>query len=219
MRWTIVIPVKALPSAKSRLTPASPDVGAHRRLVEAIRADTVAAARAADGVARVVLVADRPLVGAASAGPDGVLVQSRPGLNEALEEAAQLASRSWPADGVAALVGDLPALRPDELAEALVVAAEHPRSFVPDADGGGTTLLAAIPGVALGPSFGTGSASRHASGSAAIDARPGLRHDVDTADDLARAAELGLGAATSAELAHGNATQSSTGSGIVGPWA
>ena len=60
VRWTVVIPAKALPAAKSRLMTASADETAHRRLVEAIRADTAAAARAADGVARVLVVSDRP---------------------------------------------------------------------------------------------------------------------------------------------------------------
>ena len=148
-----MIPVKGLPAAKSRLVPASVDEAAHRRLVEAIRADTVAAARGAATVARVVLVSDR-----ADDGPPGVevLVQTRPGLNAALAEAAAHAERSWPADGVAALVGDLPALRPDELAEALSAAAHYPRAHVPDATGWGTTLLTALPGTALEPSFGLG---------------------------------------------------------------
>src|SRR5437867_1364153 len=88
VRWTVVIPVKALPAAKSRLLPASADAAAHQRLVEAIRADTLAAAGAAGGVARVLLAADRP-------GVPGALVQTRPGLNAALTEAAEHAAGSW----------------------------------------------------------------------------------------------------------------------------
>lgn len=190
-----MIPTKALPEAKSRLLPATVDASAHRRLVEAIRADTVAAASAAPAVARVVLIADRP------AGP-GVLVQTEPGLNAALVEAAEFATVSWPEDGVGALVGDLPALRPDEIDSALRAAAGHARSFVPDSPGTGTTLLTAQPGTVLRPAFGPGSARRHAAGAVELaSAGPGLRHDVDTADDLAAAAELGLGPATSAVLA------------------
>jgi 2-phospho-L-lactate guanylyltransferase len=193
VRWTVVIPTKALPEAKSRLLPASADASAHRRLVEAIRADTVAAAAAAPVVARVVLVADRP------AGP-GVLVQTEPGLNPALREAAELAATSWPEDGVAALVGDLPALRPEELDTALGAAAGHPRAFVRDCAGTGTTLLTVGPGTSLRPAFGAGSARRHAADAVEVAAGPGLRHDVDTADDLAAAATVGLGPATRAVL-------------------
>jgi 2-phospho-L-lactate guanylyltransferase len=193
VQWTVVIPAKALPEAKSRLVPASADGVGHRRLVEAIRADTLAAARATEQVARVVVVTDRD-------GDPDALVQTRPGLNAALREAAEHARRSWPDDGIAALVGDLPALRPDELGAALASAAGHLRSFVADAPGTGTTLLAARPGTELDPRFGPGSAARHAAGAARLPAGPGLTHDVDTADDLRAAAALGLGPATAAVL-------------------
>jgi 2-phospho-L-lactate/phosphoenolpyruvate guanylyltransferase len=202
VRWTVIIPAKALPEAKSRLLPASSDDAAHRQLVEAIRADTVAAAQATPEVARVLLVADRP------AG-EGVLVQVRPGLNAALTEGAEYAARSWPDDGVATLVGDLPALRPDELSAALAGAAEHAHAFVPDAAGTGTTLLTAAPGRVLRPAFGPGSAVRHAATAARIAAGPGLRHDVDTTEDLYAAAELGLGPATGALLAGSSITRRS----------
>jgi 2-phospho-L-lactate guanylyltransferase len=203
MRWTVVIPAKALPEAKSRLLPATTDAASHRRLVQAIRHDTMAAARAADSVARVLVVTDRP-------GEPGALVQSRPGLNQALVEAAEYAARTWPEDGVAALVGDLPALRSDELATALAAAASQARSFVPDAAGTGTTLLAATPGTPLGPQFGLGSAARHGAGGAVLDAGPSLRHDVDTADDLRAAAEIGVGPATAEVLADAEVTACST---------
>jgi 2-phospho-L-lactate guanylyltransferase len=195
VRWTVVIPAKALPEAKSRLLPATSDAAAHRKLVEAIRADTVAAARAANGVARVLVVADRP-----DGDGDGVLVQVQPGLNAALTEAAAHAAQSWPDDGVAALVGDLPALRPDELAGALASAAGRPSAFVPDEAGTGTTLLTAAPGTSLRPRFGPGSAARHGETASAVAGGPGLRHDVDTAEDLRSAATLGLGPATAAVL-------------------
>lgn len=189
-----MIPAKALPEAKSRLLPASADAAQHRRLVLAIRADTMAAARAADGVARVLVITDRP-------GLPDALVQAQPGLNAALAEAAAHACRRWPGDGIAALVGDLPALQPEMLAAALADAAEHERAFVPDAAGVGTTLLTARPGVALEAAFGSQSAARHARRAMSLDAAPGLRHDVDTAADLHAAAELGVGPATAAVLA------------------
>jgi len=208
----VVIPAKALPEAKSRLLPATTGESEHRRLVEAIRADTLAAARAADGVARVLMVADRP----APPGPDTeFLVQTAPGLNPALDEAAAHALRVWPEDGVAALVGDLPALQPGELAAALAAAAAHPRSFVPDAAGTGTTLLAARPGTDLNPRFGVGSAARHAAQAVRLGAGAGLRHDVDTAEDLRAVAGLNLGPATAAILAGPGVTASSTPDGIM----
>ncbi len=173
-------------------------MSAHARLVEAIRADTVSAARAAQGVARVVLVVDGPGV-AVPAGTE-VVVQRRPGLNEALADAALEAGWRWPADGVAALLGDLPALRPVELADALGLASGVDRAYVPDAEGTGTTLLTAGPQRHLAPRFGAGSAARHATDAAAVDAGPGLRRDVDTVADLRAAARLGLGPETSREF-------------------
>jgi 2-phospho-L-lactate guanylyltransferase len=203
VRWTVVIPAKALPQAKSRLLPASADADAHRQLVRAIRSDTASAARAADGVARVLVVTDRPSDTEATDWPlASVLVQTSSGLNEALREAAEHAAANWPDDGVAALVGDLPALRPDDLAAALGQAAGHPRAHVPDAAGTGTTLLTATPGAELAPEFGDGSAARHAAGGApALTAAPGLRADVDTADDLLAATRIGVGPATAAVIA------------------
>ena len=129
------------------------------------------------------------------------LLQHRRGLNAALAEGARLARDRWPADGVAGLVGDLPALTPAELAGALAAAAQHPTGFVTDAAGTGTTLLTARPTVAFDPRFGPGSAARHGVHAAALPAGPGLRRDVDTADDLRAALLLGVGPHTVAALA------------------
>jgi 2-phospho-L-lactate guanylyltransferase len=102
---------------------------------------------------------------------------------------------------VAALSGDLPALRPDEISVALRAAASWPEAFVPDLQGSGTTLYAASPGAGFRPAFGPDSRSRHVAQGAAELLLPGitgLRRDVDTAQDLRDAARLGLGARTSA---------------------
>ena len=187
------MPLKALPAAKSRLVE-DLDPAEHAGLVEAIRADTLAAVRAAGMVARLVVVTDRP----GEFDADEVLVQRAAGLNGALAEAAAEAGTRWPVDGVVALVGDLPALRAEELDAALVAAARHERSFVPDASGSGTTMLAARPGVALQPGFGLGSAQRHAAIANVVPAGPGLRNDVDTAAELASARLLGVGVHTQA---------------------
>jgi 2-phospho-L-lactate guanylyltransferase len=211
VQWTVLIPAKALPEAKSRLAPASADDAAHRRLVEAIRRDTMNAAACADAVARVLLVVDRGPVP-----PDSAIVQSAPGLNAAVVDAAEQAAQRWPQDGVAVLVGDLPALRPDELTAALRTAEHHPRAFVADRHGTGTTLLTALPGVELRPSFGPGSATRHARDAAGIAADAGLRHDVDTAEDLRAAVEIGLGRETAAAIAPAESTLRSPRRGIMG---
>jgi 2-phospho-L-lactate/phosphoenolpyruvate guanylyltransferase len=196
MRWTVVMPMKSLPQAKTRLLDATDNADAHAELVRAMRADTIAAAEAARTVARVLIVVDR-------AGTESALtlVQRTVGLNPALDEAARHARERWPGDGTVAMVGDLPALTAADLDAVLVEAQRHERSFVADAAGTGTTLLAATPGVPLRPRFGPGSAARHAMLATLLAAAPGLRHDVDTLDDLRAAARVGVGTHTSAVLA------------------
>lgn len=206
VQWTVLLPLKALPGAKSRLMtdldPGDPASEAHVALVRAIRQDTLNAAHLTPSVGRVLVIADR----AEADGHDPnahVIIQSEPGLNSALREGAAHAAARWPEDGIAALVGDLPALRPEELREALAAAGEHPRAFVPDATGSGTTLLTAIPHTELLPEFGAGSAARHARTATPLAGGPSLRQDVDTAADLTAAAEIGLGPATLTALAAG----------------
>jgi 2-phospho-L-lactate/phosphoenolpyruvate guanylyltransferase len=197
VQWSVVIPVKSPARAKSRLVQPATD-GAGAALVRALTADTMIAARAADGVARVVAVVDEAGLDVAAA--DEIHLQARPGLNAALAEAWALCVQRWPGDGVAALLGDLPALRPEELAQALRAAAETPLGYVADAQATGTTLLTARPGSELRPAFGVGSAARHARIATALPGGAGLRRDVDTEADLAAALRLGVGAHTLAVL-------------------
>ncbi|HEY0636970.1 MAG TPA: 2-phospho-L-lactate guanylyltransferase, partial [Pseudonocardiaceae bacterium] len=99
-------------------------------------------------------------------------------------------------------------LRPHELDAALVTAlsgfsAGGGRAFCADRAGSGTTLLVAAPRVRLDPRVGVGSAAEHAgSGARRLTGPwPSLACDVDTPDDLAEAARLGLGGHTAALLA------------------
>lgn len=198
--WAVVVPVKRLAEAKSRLRGAVPD---HEALVVAMARDTVQAALDCAAVAQVLAVTGDPTVRAAMAELGAQVIPEPPvaGLNAAVAHGQ--AAAGTPGRPVAALAGDLPALRSRELARALAAAGRQPvRSFVADRPGAGTTLLAAPPGVALRSQFGTGSAAAHRdSGARALDgAWPSLRHDVDTAPDLSAARGLGLGRHTAALL-------------------
>ena len=205
IRWSVLLPVKVLARAKSRLAGLA---GPHRaELALAIACDTVAAVRACDQVARVIVITDDQVAAAALAGLGAVIVPDEPrdGLNPALRHGAGYAAARWPGDGTAALSADLPAVRPAELARALAAASAWPTAFVADAAGDGTTLYTAAPGAAFRPAFGLASRARHAAAGAAelgLAGIPGLRRDVDTPDDLRDAAELGLGP-RSAPLAAG----------------
>jgi 2-phospho-L-lactate/phosphoenolpyruvate guanylyltransferase len=214
--WSLVVPVKVLARAKSRLTGLA---GARRAdLALAMATDTVAAASAADAVATVIVVTDDPEVAGAVTGLGAVVVADSPaaGLNEALVHGAMFSRARWPERGCAGLAADLPALRPAELTRALRAADQFGAAFVPDADLTGTTLYTATAGTAFRPLFGVGSRARHtAAGATEIDLADldGLRRDVDTAEDLRRAAMIGLGprtrAALSGDVAPGGACQAS----------
>jgi 2-phospho-L-lactate/phosphoenolpyruvate guanylyltransferase len=201
LAWSLVIPVKVLAQAKSRLAEhAGPSRSA---LALAMAGDTVSAAVACLAVRAVIVVTDDREVASALAALGAVVVADEPegGLNPALEHGAAVAAARWPASGIGALAADLPAVQPGELERGLRAAAGWPEAFVPDAAGTGTTLYTARPGVAFQPRFGPGSAGRHAAAGAAallLPDAPGLRRDVDTPDDLRRAAALGLGPRTAA---------------------
>lgn len=201
----LVITVKSLRMAKSRLLGAADDgVGdraAHEALALALVRDTAAAAMATAGVGRVLVVTSDPTVTAALA-EDGVATTADTpdmGLNAAVAYGAELLLSADPGATVGALQSDLPALRHDELAAALAESAGR-RAFCADRQGTGTTLLLAAPGGPLKPRFGPGSAAAHAaSGAVAIGSGLStLRCDVDTAEDLAVATAMGLGPRTAA---------------------
>jgi 2-phospho-L-lactate guanylyltransferase len=201
LRWSLVIPVKVLALAKSRLT----GLAGPRRaeLALAMAADTVAAASACAVVDSVVVVTDDAAAAALLSGLGALVVPDEPGdgLNPALTFGAARADEFWPGRGRAGLAADLPALAPAELGRALTEAAGVPQAFVADAAGTGTTLYTARPGTAFWPRFGTGSRAAHLSGGVAelqLPGLDGLRRDVDTVADLRDAARIGLGPRTAA---------------------
>ncbi len=204
LTWSLVIPVKVLAQAKSRLTGL---VGQRRSdFALAMAADTIAAAVRADTVAAVLVVTDDPDVSSIAADLGAIVIADQPasGLNEALAHGAAYSRDRWPDRGRAGLAGDLPAVQPGELTAALARAAPLGSAFVPDAEGTGTTLYAAAPGTRFRPRFGPASRDRHlASGAVEIGAEDlvGLRRDVDTVDDLRAAAKIGLGPRTAALVA------------------
>jgi 2-phospho-L-lactate guanylyltransferase len=191
----VVVPVKRLPLAKSRLAAYGDD--RRQALALAFAADVVLAAQQ---VATVLVVTDDPLAAQVLAGLGARVVPDDPdaGLNPALAHGAELLRQQDPDLGVATLSADLPALLAQDLADALALVPPGGRGFVADLAGTGTTLLAASRGVALLPAYGPGSRAGHlASGAVELTAAPGLRRDVDTPDDLLAAAALGLGSFTS----------------------
>jgi 2-phospho-L-lactate guanylyltransferase len=200
VQWTLVIPLKPLARAKSRLSDTADD-GLRPGLALAFAQDTVAAALASPAVADVAVVTDDPLAARELTALGARIVPDEPraGLNAALAYGAGIVRARRPESAVAALNADLPALRPLELARVLDAAAEFPRAFLPDAAAIGTTLLTAREGQELRPTFGTDSRARHRASGAVelcLTGVDSVRQDVDTGEDLRAALALGVGPRT-----------------------
>ncbi|MFI6640990.1 2-phospho-L-lactate guanylyltransferase [Streptomyces sp. NPDC050504] len=202
--WSLIVPLKPLALAKSRL--AAPDDPLRPRLALAFAQDTVAAAVRCAAVRDVVVVTDDPAAGAALTAAGARVVPDAPGagLNAALAHGARAVRAVRPDAAVAALNADLPALRPGELARVFDIAAQFRRAFLRDAAEIGTTFLSAAPGVELAPAFGGRSRDRHLA-SGAVEILPdgprealSVRQDVDTWEDLRVALALGVGPHTAA---------------------
>jgi len=188
--WTLVIPVKPAAAAKSRLDLPGIDRVA---LARAIALDTIEAAAACQAVSRVLVVtSDDATIADLEEIPGAQAVfDTASGLRSAIalgiETAGSVVHR-------AVLLGDIPALRPGELEHALALAATAGRAFVPDADGDGTVLATARPGLEFSPLFGVESAAAHRGAGFAelhLPAFWGLRRDVDTAAHLTAGPALG----------------------------
>ncbi|MFI6943572.1 2-phospho-L-lactate guanylyltransferase [Streptomyces sp. NPDC050418] len=201
LAWSLVIPLKPLALAKSRLVEPLPVQGTaplRPTLALAFAQDTVAAVAACPAVRDVVVVTDDELAARELAALGARIVRDEPGtgLNGALAHGEQAIRADRPRAAIAALNADLPALRPAELTAVLDHAAQFPRAFLADAAGIGTTLLAAAPGTELAPAFGGASRARHTASGAVELALAGVdsvRQDVDTWEDLRTAHRLGLG--------------------------
>lgn len=197
--FSVVVPVKRLELAKSRLAVPRRDL-----VALAMALDTVAAASRVPAVNRIVVVTDDARVRAAAARLGCVVLPDLPaaGLNAALTHGVAWARRQASADSVAALAADLPALRPAELAAALAATASAATAVVADHVGVGTTLYMVSEATEFEPKFGPGSLAAYvAAGTTALTLPlPGLRQDVDTIADLRVAASFGLGEFTAAAV-------------------
>ena len=208
--WAVVVPVKRLELAKSRLS-VSP--GLRRELALAMAVDSVAACLSTPSVVAVAVVTDDETAAPAMRALGAQVIPDEPddGLNPALVHGAHVLLAAHPGVGIVTLSSDLPALSPPALSALLARAASVDVGCVADAAGTGTTVLTARSADRLAPAFGTGSLKRHRA-AGAVDltayADPRLRRDVDTTEDLADALRLGCGTATvTVVAAHGQVLQ------------
>lgn len=209
--WTIVVPVKALAGAKSRLAPAV-TTPRRRALVMAMATDVLRACLDAPCVSRVRVVSSDPDVEvltlrvgaefvAEPTATSGVAGDEAPSHHDTLNAALAAAFGDVPGP-VGVVTADLPEMTAAHLGRILAVASGHPHSIVADHSGEGTTM-AFWTGPATGrtPRFGVGSAARHRVEGGAVlldgDAAPAAAtRDVDTPVDLADLAGRPVGEAT-----------------------
>lgn len=206
----VVMAVKALDRAKSRLA-GGLSAQQRARLVLAMLADTIRAARAVASIASITVVTPDSRVAhcAQRLGAEMCREPTSEGhhdLNTALGAGAWQVRHADPHATMLLLQADLPALRPAELSEMLGAAQSCARAFVSDAAGRGTTALVTHAPLPIEPLFGPNSAARHrAAGATELPgAWPGLRVDVDTAADLQHVHALGTGPDTQALLSEIN---------------
>ena len=203
----VIVAVKLLTAAKTRLAPLL-SAGTREEVVLAMLVDTITAARACPAVGSVTVVTPDPVAArvVTDLGAAALMDPTPAGHPDPLNNALTVAEAKIRAEvaNVAVLQGDLPALRSDELAEAIAAAHLQQRSFIADRHRTGTAALFAF-GKPLDPRFGSDSARRHTD-SGAIELSgdwPGLRCDIDTPDDLSAALTLGVGPATADVLSRG----------------
>ncbi|MFN3601289.1 MAG: 2-phospho-L-lactate guanylyltransferase [Dietzia sp.] len=207
--WTIIVPVKALDRAKSRLARALPASG-RRALVLAMATDVLRTCAATPGVSRVRVVTSDPDVAALARRLRVEIVPEPVGASELSDGDPLNAALTEAIAGVPGPVGvvtaDLPELRAPQLARVLAAAAVHPHSMVPDHRGAGTTMAFWTgPAVARIPRFGPDSAARHLSEGGAVplgeaDPSGAAGRDVDTPEDVLALTERDVGEATAAVL-------------------
>ena len=137
-RWRLVVPVKQAQRAKTRLRAPAPL--SRPELARAIALDTLEAVCRALAPGDVVTVtSDEVVAPAAAALGCRVVADPGTGLNAAITAGIRVAlspAGTAPdpnvpgpdAPGVAVLLGDLPALRPEDLVTALAQCADHPRA-------------------------------------------------------------------------------------------
>jgi 2-phospho-L-lactate guanylyltransferase len=210
-----LVPVRSLAEGKTRLARALPR-GAVERLVLAMLCDVIEALRGVPELGAVAVVTPDPRVAeeATRAGAEALL-RDDPGLNAALDAGGRALARRG-LDALLVVQGDVPAARPEELAqviEALRGLGGRGVVVAPSRDGGTSALLRA-PWDAIPNCFGKESAAAHRAaarraGLACAELPlPSLAVDLDRPEDAealrgaagaprtrALLAELGLGAA------------------------
>ena len=190
-RW-VIVPVKRLTAAKSRLSPALP-ARQRRLLARALLTHTLKTLRGLNGIEGILVVGKDRAVRSMAGEFGAVFVREGDcdGLNRALARATDEAIVRG-AEAVMVLPADLPLLRPRDLEQAMRLAHRMPFVVIaPDGMEWGTNLLYMAPPGVVKFSFGEGSFQKHIRSARRAGLEPSicrqaaLAHDVDRPEDLA----------------------------------
>ncbi len=204
-RFAIVIPVKRLVQAKSRL---SGFLGADARaaLVLAMFEDVMQAATSAPGVADVIVVSDDRHIRVRARRCHAHVVgdTDMDGINGAVVQGAT-AALARGCDAIAIAPADVPQIASEHFARARRVLESAPVVLQRARRDGGTNLLALSPPDFLQPAFGQASFARHralarARGVEPVELDDALGLDIDTPEDCHEFLRLGTTTRTQALL-------------------
>lgn len=204
-----VVPLKAIPAAKTRL---SGRFGADERAVLLRRTfGRVVAALVDSGVVHRVVVVVGDDLGLAWAQDEGVDVAVQPGSVRGLNAALAWVDGQLGEEATLVLPADLPLVRGEDLRELVADLPAGPAVVVAPTADGGTGALLRRPGGVVAPAYGVGSAERHlslarAAGAAAVRRDlPGLALDLDRPEDVEAAGgwQAVVGGAASGRRASG----------------
>lgn len=175
-QWSVLLPTRS--GGKTRLN-------APGDWSRACALDTLAAIQGCPLVGSITVLGDLDYEG-------NLIADTGTGLNNEITRVARALDRP-----LAIVLGDLPALTAEALAEVLEQAVNVEKGIVVDHAGTGTTMIT-LTVADFSPHFGEGSAKKHlADGYRELEACEPVRLDVDTYEDLIRAAAHGLGCETS----------------------
>jgi 2-phospho-L-lactate/phosphoenolpyruvate guanylyltransferase len=191
-RW-VIVPVKKLAAAKSRLAPAL-SAKERRLLARRLLDHTLKVLRNLNGIEGIIVVSkDRAALAAAGkSGAQFVPEGKCDGLNRALARAVKEAVRRG-AEAILVLPADLPLLRTRDLAQAVRLARR--RRFVviaPDRGEEGTNLLYFSPPGIIKFSFGERSFKKHLQSARRKKIRVSVLRTLDLAQDIDRPEDLSI---------------------------
>ena len=204
----VLLPLKPLSEAKSRLSPVL-GLADREDLMRAMVADVIVACRAARRVDRIAVIT-KDDEWRATAEDMGCLVLQEDGslgYTAAAERGCALLADRGDVRHVAVLPGDLPLINPQEVDRVISSLAGGARCvIVPSRDGLGTNCMAQALPLTVPLRYGPQSFSRHLSLAHAAGITtsvlrlPGIGHDIDLPDDLLDLDGQAQGTATAALL-------------------